>query len=318
MPLLPNRCKQAPPGAKTIVVIDLGSNSFHMQIVKVAADGQVFPLEQKKQQVQLRAGVNEAGILTREAERRALRCLIGFSRILKAYQIDAASVKGTYTLRRIVKKARFLAKAQRILQHPVEVLSGKEEAALIYRGACSKAPLVGKHIVIDIGGGSTEVILGNGQEVMELTSLGMGCVSFQDEFFPDKQLTEQAFKAAIKKASMKFSRIKQQYTDIGWDHCLGSSGTVVTIRNIVNRRNNSIRYKDLIDLRKRLCRFNWVNRIRLPRLRQDRRDILAGGLAILIAFFEVFSIESLTLSMGGIREGAMQGLIESLNHLEAI
>lgn len=299
---------------KNIATIDLGSNSFHMLIGRLDKHGVFRTLVRKKQQVQLRAGIDAADQLSPEAEKRALRCLQRFARYLKKYHVEHAKIVGTYTLRKVNRVGHFLAEAEAILGFPVNVISGEEEARLIYVGATWHDMFAEKRLIVDIGGGSTELIIGEHRKIHCLHSLGMGCVSFQNQFFADGVLVPQCFDQAIQAAKQKLQRVKARYESVGWQAALGSSGTVVSICNILTAANwppKTIDRAGLQFITEHLLAALRVKKIHLKGLRSDRQAILAGGLCILIAIFEVFALDQMRLSSGGVREGMLCELIEA-------
>ena len=299
---------------KNIATIDLGSNSFHMLIGRLDRQGVFQTLVRKKQQVQLRAGIDASGQLSAEAEKRALRCLQRFARYLKKYRVEQAKIVGTYTLRKVQRVGHFLAEAEAILGFPIQVISGEEEARLIYVGATWHDMFAEKRLIVDIGGGSTELIIGEHRKIHCLNSLGMGCVSFQNQFFAEGILAPHYFDQAIQVAKKKLYGIKNRFETVGWQATLGSSGTVVSICNILTAANcppKTIGRAGLQFITEHLLEAQLVKKIRLKGLRRgDRQAILAGGLCILIAIFDVFSLEQMRLSSGGVREGILCELIE--------
>ncbi|MDF2691556.1 MAG: exopolyphosphatase [Gammaproteobacteria bacterium] len=306
---------------RTLATIDLGSNSFHMLISSLDSKGKKRTLLRKKQQVKLRAGIDQEQHLNDAAKATALACLQDFSNSLKKYRVKHAKVIGTYTLRSI-DDAEFLQQAESALGFPIMVITGEEEARLIYLGASSKRNISESHhtLVIDIGGGSTELILGKGKNILSLTSTPMGCVGFQQEYFADGLLTEAHFKQAISQAQDNLSPWQKRFCNLGWQQCLGSSGTIQTISAVLHQlgwKKGHIDKNGLELILKELIKMKTVEDIQFEGLREDRKAILPGGLAILLASFEVLQIKEMRLSPGGVREGILYRLIEETSgHLQ--
>jgi len=300
-----------------VATIDLGSNSFHLAITMVKGPGKTKIIARRKQKVQLRAGLDEKGYLTMECQKRAWLCLKNFSEVMRQCRVTHVKAVGTYTIRTAKNRLAFIHEAERILKHSIDIISGREEARLIYVGASQKTPIEQKNLIIDIGGGSTELIIGQHHKIKVLHSLEMGCVSYQQSFFPNGQLTEAHFKEATSQAKKTLSPVKEHLLTAGFEVCLGASGTLKAICGILRqaRRQNYIDLESLQTLQKKLIRFGHIDKIKLDGLRADRESILAGGLSVLIAIFEVLKIKEMRLSYGGVREGMLVELISELyNH----
>ena len=289
--------------------IDLGSNSFHLLIVDVDKDGQRKTVLRQKQKVQLRAGLNEDLNLSDTVMQRALDCLKMFSDTIEHHQVDQISVKGTYTLRKIQNPDQFLKRAETILQHKIDIISGEEEARLIYLGATYDNLIESRQLVVDIGGGSTELIVGENHHILELTSLEMGCVSFQNVFFADGKLNDINFDTATAAAKKLLAPIAGKFIQIGWQNVFGSAGTIRSVSNILQAQENGKLVEfdlySLCQIRDQLVAIKQVEAIQLPGLREDRENILPGGLSILIAIFDMLNIDKMILAAGGIREGTI-------------
>lgn len=295
-----------------IATIDLGSNSFHMLIVEVNERRRFRVLTRQKQKVQLRAGVTEAGLLDDASQERAFQCFERFAKQIRFHEVTHVDVVGTYTLRMAQGIEDFLAKANDILGHPIRVISGEEEARLIYVGASTNRHLEDRHLIIDIGGGSTELIIGENSQILELASTDMGCVSFQQRFFTEGLLTADHFEQAIQAAKALLAPIQSTFIEQSWSGCLGTSGTVQAIHSILNAQGESITLNNLHRIREQLIEIAQVDQIQFEGLRQDRENILPGGLSVLIAIFEAFSIDAMQLSKGAVREGVLHELIQGL------
>lgn len=294
-----------------LATIDLGSNSFHLLVVESLGGKVVREVARHKEKVQLRAGLQKDGTLDEAAQNRALKCFARFSTILKAQKPDKVKVVGTYTLRSALNLDNFLIKAHKTLGYPIEIISGEEEARLIYVGVSSEFQSEQQCLVVDIGGGSTEFVIGNQSEIIKAKSLNMGCVSFQQQYFEDGLLSTDNFDRAVLGAKENLNEIAQVYKTTGWSVCVGSSGTIQAISSVLNVEldDTEITLHHLNSLREKLKTLIKVDAIHLPGLRQDRENILPGGLSILIAIFETLEIKKMSMSRAAIREGVMFELL---------
>lgn len=303
----PEACK-----AQKIAIIDLGSNSFHMVIVEKDALGYVNILHREKQKVQLRSGLDEHSCqLDPDSKERALNCLEQFSIALEQFEVEHVDAVGTYTLR-AAQEAQdtqdFLQLASEVLTFPIRIISGEEEARLIYVGASQKRDLSSKHLIIDIGGGSTELIIGENNKILSLASLPMGSVSFQEKFFKDFKLTQENFSSAIDASRKLAASIKSQFLSLGWRHALGSSGTIQAVFSIIRSLTpgeTEISLNQLEVIARRMVYMGEVNLINFEALRDDRKNIIAGGLCVLLGLFYELRISSMGLSKGALREGLL-------------
>lgn len=296
----------------TIVAVDLGSNSFHCQIARVAGD-QFFPLDSLREPVRLGAGLGKDKKLDDESQERALACLARFGERLRGLDRHAVRAIGTNTLR-VAKNAKpFLKRARAALGFPIEVVAGREEARLIYLGVSHSLPVTReKRLVVDIGGGSTECIIGTGYKPLRLESLFMGCVSYSLRYFRDGRITKSAFKQAGLAARAELLPIAGNYSRGNWQHAVGSSGTIRALAEILQlsgHTEGTITLDGLEQLRAQLIKAGDIARIDLPGLRPDRRPVLAGGLAILHAVLDELKIASLTPATGAMRQGILYDLL---------
>lgn len=267
-----------------------------------------------KFKAELRAGVDAQGYLTPETQQKALGYLADFARRIQEQAVNQVKAVGTYTLRSIQNQAAFIQQAEKTLGFPIEVISGEEEARLVYVGATSKRASQKQALVIDIGGGSTELIIGRGRNIVDLVSLEMGCVSFEQRFFKSGLLTQEAFDQAIEAACRVLKPIQSSFKSQGWQLCIGYSGTIQMISRVMKLgglSQGSIDAEGLDHIIQKLIRFNTIESIVLPGLREDRINLLPGGIAILKAIFETLPIQQLTLSQGGIREGVLYEMLNS-------
>ena len=213
-------------GFREFAAIDLGSNSFHMIVARIV-NGSIQVLSRIKRRVRLADGLDEHRILSQEAIQRGVDCLALFGDRLQGFSPENVRVVGTYTLRRALNNADFLAQAAKVFPFPIQIISGQDEARLIYAGVSHTQPEKGRKFVIDIGGGSTEMTIGDDFEPLRAESRHMGCVSFAKRFFPNGALTESRFRAAYQLAMEKLEDLEAEYRELGWEHVLGSSGTII-------------------------------------------------------------------------------------------
>ena len=300
-----------------IAAVDMGSNSFHMVVAKIS-HGELRVIDKLGEKVQLAAGLNELGEFTEEAKTRAFECLSRFAQRIKGLDSSAVQIVATNALRAAKHKKDFLRKAETITGYPIEIISGREEARLIYLGvAHTLSDDYGNRLVIDIGGGSTELIIGERFETKALESLHMGCVSFREKYFKDGQLSEKNFSKAIKHASRELLGISKNYSQLGWQSCVGASGSVKAIINslvYLGYAHENIELSDLYKLRPRMIKLEHTNFLEELGVKKDRANIFPAGLAILIACFEVLSIDKMSFTTGALREGLLYDLVGRIQH----
>lgn len=294
-----------------LAAVDLGSNSFRLQVARVEGD-QLYMLDGLREPVRLAAGLTADKYLDADAQQRALVALGRFAERLRDLPREAVRVVGTNSFRVAKNAADFIPQAEHVLGFPIEVIAGREEARLIYLGVAHELPQ-SKHnrLVIDIGGGSTEVIIGNGLTPLKLESLYMGCVSFSNRFFPDGKITKQNLKQAEFAARNEFQTIVADYKG-QWQQALGSSGTARAIAEILELNdysNGGITREGLDRLRAHLLNVGDMQKLDLQGFRQDRISTLAGGFAILYAAFCELDITHMDPAMGALREGVLYDLL---------
>ncbi|QLB21417.1 exopolyphosphatase [Vespertiliibacter pulmonis] len=297
---------------REFAAIDLGSNSFHMIVARIV-NGSIQILSRLKRRVRLAEGLDENNVLSQEAIERGVACLRLFAKRLEGFSPENVKVIGTYTLRQAVNNQQFVEQAQQFFPFPINIVSGKEEACLIYSGVSHTQAQKGRKFVVDIGGGSTEMVVGDGFTPLRAESRNMGCVSFAKRFFPNGILTQERFDLAYQVAMEKIEDLSSDYRQLGWKYVFGSSGTIKTVSKVLGANG----YKDmlitesrLLSLIDRCLMFNNLNEIQLKGLIEERADILVPGLAILLALFRTFKIHSMRYSDGALREGIMYGLEE--------
>lgn len=292
--------------------IDLGSNSFHMVIVRVLA-GSIQIVGKNKHKVRLAAGLDEENFLHEDAIARGLACLTNFAEKLQDIPPDNIKIVATATLRLATNANDFVKRAEKILNHKVRVISGEEEARQIFLGVAYTSANQGNSLVIDIGGASTEVIIGRDIEPVHLVSLDMGCVTFMERFFPDGELTADNFDKAYRCALAILHDHKNTFLCFDWQQCLGASGTPQAVTQILVKQgiNDAIRLQHLYDLRDICVSQQWVSKLDIDGLPVARQAIFPSGLAILIALFESFNIDNMQIAGGALREGMIYGMLDN-------
>jgi exopolyphosphatase/guanosine-5'-triphosphate,3'-diphosphate pyrophosphatase len=301
----------------TLAAVDLGSNSFHLQIGRVL-DEQVYMLDSLREPVRLGAGLTRDKRIDRRTRTRAMEALERFAERLRGFPRGSVRAVGTSALRTARNAAAFLAEAEKTLGFPVEVIFGREEARLIYLGvAHSLAASEERRLVVDIGGGSTECIIGTGLEPQLMESLQMGCVSHSLRFFPEGRLDKSYFKRAELAAASELQRIVDVYRAAGWSHAVASSGTARSLAATLRESGlceDGISAAALAELREKFIKAGRVERLKLPGLRDDRKPVIAGGLAIMSAVLAEFGIERLEVSDAALRQGVMYDLLGRVRH----
>lgn len=296
--------------AREIAAIDLGSNSFHMIVARIM-NGSIQILSRLKQKVQLAEGLDENNVLNQAAITRGVNCLALFAERLQGFAPENVNVVGTYTLRRAVNNDEFLRQAKAVFPYPINIITGKTEAQTIYAGVSHTQPETGKKFVIDIGGGSTEMIIGENFTPILAESRHMGCVSFAKQFFPQGEISQLHFENARQAALMKIEDLAYEYRHLGWDVVLGSSGTIKTVHQVIMANidpNGLITPERLQQLIKQTLQHTHFEDLKLSGLIEERADVFVPGLAILSAVFETFGIQQMRYSDGALREGVMYSL----------
>jgi exopolyphosphatase/guanosine-5'-triphosphate,3'-diphosphate pyrophosphatase len=301
----------------SLAAVDLGSNSFHLQVGRVV-DDQVYPLDSLREPVRLGAGLTREKKLDRATQLRALEALSRFGERLRGFPPGAVRAVGTNTLRVAKNAAAFLAEAQSALGFPIEVIYGREEARLIYLGVSHSLPPSGqRRLVVDIGGGSTEFIIGTGFQPELMESLPMGCVSWTLRFFPGGRIDKGGMRKAELAASTEIERIVRAYRRAGWNEAVGSSGTVKTIAATLEASGwsrDGISREGLDRLRAHLLKAGDAARLALPMVKEERASVLAGGVAVLCAVFDALSLDAMAVSEGALRTGVLYDLMGRVQH----
>jgi exopolyphosphatase/guanosine-5'-triphosphate,3'-diphosphate pyrophosphatase len=301
----------------TLGAVDLGSNSFHLAIGRVDGD-QVYPLDSIKETVRLASGLTPERTIDDKAEERALKALKRFSERLAGMPREAVRVVGTNALRVAKNAGPFLRRAEEALGFPIEVIPGREEARLIYLGVVHSLPLSPHNrLVVDIGGGSTEFIVGNKMKAKAMESLYMGCVSYSARFFPEGRIDKKALKRAEIAAREQVQTIAARYTRIGWKEAVGSSGTARSLAEILLKNGQAergITASGLGWLREQLVAAGDFRKLEIPGLREDRIPVVTGGVAIMSAVFDELGLDSMTVAEGALRDGVLWDLLGRVHH----
>ena len=308
---------------RTVAALDLGSNSFHMVVARWAGGG-LHVVDKLRERVALAAGLDAKRRLDAETQQRAIACLERFGQRLREMPGDSVRAVGTNTLRQLRDGSDFVERAARALGHEIEIISGKEEARLIYLGvahdvAHDAGSHGGRRLVVDIGGGSTECIIGEDLEVLECDSLYMGCVSYSTRYFAEGRLSRRRMEKARLAARRELESIRRRYGAVGWDHAIGSSGTILAVERILVAEGWSERHitaRALRKLRKRLQNGGRVGELSLAGLSEERRDVIAGGVAVLSGVFDSLGIEVMETSQHALREGLLYDLLGRIEHAD--
>jgi exopolyphosphatase/guanosine-5'-triphosphate,3'-diphosphate pyrophosphatase len=301
------------PHSDIYAVIDLGSNSFHMLMVKVVG-GSVQVIGRVKRKVRLAAGLNDSLVLSHKAMKRGWECLALFAERLQDIPPQNIRIVGTATLRLARNVATFLQEAEVILGQKVQVISGEDEARIIYLGVAHTSNSDSNRLVIDIGGASTEMVIGQGFTPKLLASLNMGCVTFLDRYFADQRLSEQNFLAAISAAETETQSITAKFRQESWQLAVGASGTVQAVQEILvaQGKDEVITLQKLDDIMQQVMACGELERLNIIGLAQERKPVFPSGLAILIALFRQLDIQGMTLAGGALREGILYGMLPQL------
>ena len=308
------------PQPEIIAAVDLGSNSFHM-IVGELRHGQLAILDRIRETVRLAEGLSASGDLSDEARQRALDCLSRFGERLRDIHADSVRAAGTSTIRRAREDSTFMSEAEALLGHPIEVISGIEEARLVYNGVThSLPPTDGLRLVVDIGGGSTEIILGQASRPRALESLHMGCVSMTERFFPNGEISRDAFAKARMAARLELRPVKAFFRDPSELQAIGTSGTIRSTEAVAQELGLTevgLTLEVIEALIEKVLEFDSVDQLSLKGLSQRRAQVWPGGLSILAEILSTLRIRELRVSDGALREGLLYDLLGRLQHEDA-
>ncbi|NUW66465.1 exopolyphosphatase [Vibrio coralliilyticus] len=295
------------PEIRDVAAIDLGSNSFHMVVARVV-DQDLQLVSRHKQRVRLAAGLDAQKNLDNASIERGLECLAMFAERLQGFEECNIRIAATHTLRQANNAHIFLQRAREVLSFPIEIIPGVEEARLIYLGVAHTQPESDSKLVVDIGGGSTEMIIGKGFDPELINSKQMGCVSYTKLYFANGKLSRKNFAKAILAAEQRLESIAHRYCKKGWEIAFGSSGTIKAIREVLigmGYDDGIITAKRLDKLVEKLCEWPTIEDIELSGLTPDRKPVFAAGVAILMAIFKDLKIDEMHFSEGALREGLL-------------
>lgn len=296
-----------------LAALDLGSNSFHMVVAQMVL-GQLRVVDRLRETVRMAEGLDGFGGLAPGVRDRALDCLSRFGQRVADIPAHRIRAVATNTVRQLRVPENFLLPAETALGHAIEVISGREEARLVYLGvAHAQPPKDGQlRLVIDIGGGSTECIIGSGMEAIERESLQAGCVASTRRFFPNGKLSRKRWKDAMTEVTAEFQQFASAYRALGWDEAIGSSGTNKAIGEIcaaMKLTKGAVTAEALPLVRERLLQAERIEDIDLPGLSADRRPIIAGGLLVLESVFAALGLQRMAVSKAALREGVLYDML---------
>jgi exopolyphosphatase/guanosine-5'-triphosphate,3'-diphosphate pyrophosphatase len=307
--------KRSPPDL--VASVDLGSNSFHLIVCRVQ-DGQLMIVDRLREMVRLAAGIDGEKNLSLDAQTRALDCLTRFGQRLRDLPNYAVRAVGTNTLRSAHNADEFIEQAEACLGHPIEVISGVEEARLIYLGvAHSLASDRSRRLVIDIGGGSTELIIGEDFTSQYLESLHIGCVSMSQRFFGNGVINSRMLRHAEIAAQLEVEPLQKRFQKNNWQVALGASGTIRAINKIVHNEgwaDYGITLPSLEKLIHAMQDAGHINNLKLNGLDAERAPVFPGGVMILYAAFKTLQIDVMRVSDGALREGLIHDLLGRIHH----
>lgn len=300
----------------TLAAVDLGSNSFRLQVARVVGK-QIYPLDSLREMVRLAAGLTVDRRLDEDSQARALDCLKRFGERLRDFPPHSVRAVGTNSLRVARNASAFLKKAEAAIGFPIEVIAGHEEARLIYLGVAHGLPASrDNRLVMDIGGGSTEFIIGSRLKPIKLESLYMGCVSYSLRFFPDGKITKGAMRRAELAAGSEIQAIAAEFSNTHWQDAFGSSGTARALGEIIKLNNlddsdgkGDITLEGLENFRDCLLKAGDIKKLEVAGLRADRAPVIPGGFAIMSAAFSELGIRRMSQAMGALRQGVLYDLL---------
>ncbi len=304
-------------GQQDIATVDLGSNSFHMIVARVYG-GDVQIIDRLREMVRLGEGLSEDKFIAPDVAERALACLQRFGQRLRGFAPENVHAVGTNTLRQLSPESDFIEQAEAALGYPIDIIAGREEARLIYQGvAYSLAAGNGRRLVVDIGGGSTEVIVGQGFSPRLRESLYIGCVSMSRRYFSDGEITAAAMQRAELAGTLEIRPVRELFRRARWEKAVGSSGTIRAIAAVVAAQGwcqDGISAESLERLRDTLIDVGQVSALRLKGLSEERRPVFVGGVAVLRAVFESLGIAHMQVSDYALREGLLYEMTGRQQH----
>ena len=297
---------------EVLAAVDLGSNSFHM-IVAQLSGGQLTVIDRLREMVRLAAGLSNGNHLDPESQQRALECLARFGERIRDIQADKARVVGTNTLRQLEQPSSFVQNAEKLLGHPIEIISGIEEARLIYSGASRSLPDVdGQQLVVDIGGGSTEIIRGIGTNPETMESLILGCVGISSEYFDAGKLTANQFDRARLATRRQLAPVTAQFRNPIPARVAGASGTIRAAHNVLSALNSPVKgitIEGLEQLIDRMVEAGHTRRLKFKGLSKQREPVFPGGIVILLELMQALNIDRMEIADGSLREGILYEMV---------
>lgn len=297
-----------------LAAVDLGSNSFRLEIGRIGSHQRIERVEYLKETVRQGNGLNANHELSLEAMERGWECLARFGERLTGFNAAQVRAVATQTLREAHNAQEFVARGSQLLGFPIEVISGEEEARLIYRGVSSSLPpSQQRRLVIDIGGRSTEIIIGQGSHALQVASFPLGSVSWSSAYFADGVLSKANFQTAIAAAKQCLAQAQLAYPGTAWDCAYASSGTANAVADALTAQGldgSVITLSKLRHLYEQLLDIGHIEKLRLPGLKEDRRPVVAGGISVMIAVVELLGITELEVAQGALRQGALHDLLD--------
>lgn len=303
------------PIPTNVAAVDLGSNSFHMIICSLK-DGKLQTIDRLKEMVRLAAGLDQNRVLDESTQKKALACLERFGQRINNFPQGSVRIVGTNTLRQAKNSQQFISEAERALGHPIHIISGIEEARLIYQGVVhSLASNANHRFVMDIGGSSTEYIIGQNDTAHTKESLNMGCVTVSQEYFKEGLLSKKAFKKATLFAEQRLEPFQHTFNSKNFDEAIGASGSLKAVSSVLQNlgySNHGITLGGLEQLVTDLLKLTHCDQINFPGLSIERRPVFIGAVAIVYATFRTLNIQQMTISDGALREGLVYDLLERI------
>ncbi len=300
-----------------VAAVDLGSNSFHMLIARVH-EGQIQVIDRMKEMVRLGGGLQPDGLLSEEAMERGIACLTRFGQRLAGMPAGSVRIVGTNTLRAAKNGAVFIRRGEKAIGHPIEIIAGREEARLVYLGvAQTEPPLDGRRLVVDIGGGSTELILGEKLTASRMESAPIGSVALMRDFFADGVFTRSRLEHARHRAELELSPYKAAYLQEGWHRAVGSSGTARSLASVAEANgwgDGTITPAALSAINAAVLDAGSIERLKIAGLSDDRKPVFVGGLIAMQAVFAALQIDRMFISDGALREGLVYDWIDRSEH----
>lgn len=295
-----------------IAAVDMGSNSYHMVVARVE-HGEPRVIDRLRETVRMAAGLRADGTLDAEHRARALNCLARFGQRIAGVPSVRVRAVATNTVRRLASPQAFLTAAESALGHPVEIVSGREEGRLIFLGASHDLPASRENrLVIDVGGGSTEFIIGRGLAPLQTESVQAGCIASTMRFFPGGKLNRKRWQKALGEIGVLLQQFAEDYREAGWLDAYGSSGTAKSIGSVVQAMkfsDDGITPASLASLREALLAQGQIGALKLPGLAEDRAPVIAGGVVIFEAAFAALGIERMRVCESSMREGLLWDLL---------